>query len=43
MYLINQYYKKKYEEQINVINEKMKYVGELLDKISKKNVAERSS
>ena len=43
MYLINQYYKKKYEEQIGVINEKMKYVGELLDKISKKNVAERAS
>ena len=43
MYIINQYYKKKYDEQIGVINEKMKYVGELLDKISKKNVAERSS
>jgi len=39
MYLINQYYKKKYDEQIIVINERMKHVGELLEILSKKNVS----
>ena len=37
MYLINQYYKNKYNEQLNVINEKMKYITELLQTISDKN------
>ena len=37
MYLINQYYKNKYEIQLNTINEKMKYISELLKKISDKN------
>jgi len=37
IYLINQYYKKKYNEQLNVINDKLKYVGELLEKISNDN------
>jgi len=36
-YLINAYYKKKYNEQISTINEKMKYISELLQTISKKN------
>jgi hypothetical protein len=37
MYLINQYYKKKYNEQIEVINEKMKYISKLLTTIYNKN------
>jgi hypothetical protein len=37
MYLINQYYKKKYNEQVEIINDKMKYISELLEKISKKD------
>jgi hypothetical protein len=36
MYLINQYYKNKYEIQLNTINEKMKYISELLQKMSDK-------
>lgn len=40
MYLINQYYKKKYNDQIDVLNEKMKYIGELLQTISDKNNSE---
>jgi hypothetical protein len=39
MYLINQYYKQKYNEQLNVINEKMKYISELLNKITEKNIS----
>jgi hypothetical protein len=39
MYLINQYYKKKYNEQIVIINEKMTYISELLDKITQKNIS----
>jgi hypothetical protein len=39
MYLINLYYKKKYDDQINTVNEKMKYISELLQKISDKNVS----
>ena len=38
MYLINQYYNKKYNNQLTIINEKMKYIGELLTKISEKNL-----
>jgi hypothetical protein len=37
MYLINQYYKKKYDEQLEVINEKMKYISKLLSTIYNKN------
>jgi hypothetical protein len=37
MYLINQYYKKKYDEQLEVINEKMKYISKLLTTIYSKN------
>ena len=37
MYLINQYYKKKYNEQLEVINEKMKYISKLLTTIYNKN------
>lgn len=37
MFLINQYYKKKYNEQLNIVNEKMKYISELLQKIYDKN------
>ncbi len=37
MYLINQYYKKKYDDQIDIINTKMKYISELLQKISDRN------
>lgn len=37
MYLINQYYKKKYVDQLDAINDKMKYISELIDKISDKN------
>ncbi len=37
MYLINQYYNKKYNQQLEIINGKMKYIGELLTKISDKN------
>jgi uncharacterized membrane protein len=37
MFLINQYYKKKYNEQLNVVNEKMKYISELLQTIYDKN------
>jgi hypothetical protein len=36
-YLINQYYKKKYNEQLDVINEKMKYISKLLTTIYSKN------
>ena len=38
MYLINQYYKKKYNEQLILINDKMKYISELIIKISNKNM-----
>ena len=37
MYLINQYYKKKYDDQLELINTKMKYISELLQKISDKS------
>jgi hypothetical protein len=37
MYLINQYYKKKYDDQLELINTKMKYISELLQKISNKS------
>jgi hypothetical protein len=37
MYLINQYYKNKYNEQLIVINEKMNYIKELLQTITDKN------
>ena len=40
MYLINQYYKKKYEDQIEILNEKMIHISELLQKISDKNMSE---
>jgi hypothetical protein len=39
MYLLNQYYKTKYNDQLDVINEKMKYISELLTIISKNNVS----
>jgi ABC-type bacteriocin/lantibiotic exporter with double-glycine peptidase domain len=39
MYLINQYYKNKYNEQVEIVSEKLKYISELLDKISKKNAS----
>jgi len=39
MYLINQYYKKKYEDQLEIINTKMTYISELLQKISDKNIS----
>lgn len=39
MYLINQYYKQKYNEQLNIISEKMNYITELLDKITNKNIS----
>lgn len=39
MYLINQHYKQKYNEQISIINEKMIYISELLDKITQKNIS----
>ena len=39
MYLINQFYKKKYNDQLDVINEKMKYISDLLKRISDKNVS----
>ena len=37
MYLINQYYKKKYSDQLDVVNEKMKYISKLLNIITEKN------
>ena len=37
MYLINQFYQKKYNDQIGVVNEKMKHIAELLQSISEKN------
>jgi hypothetical protein len=37
IYIINQHYKKKYDEQVNIMNEKIKYIGELLQKISSNN------
>jgi ABC-type bacteriocin/lantibiotic exporter with double-glycine peptidase domain len=37
MFLINQYYKKQYNEQLNVVNDKMKYISELLQIIYDKN------
>ena len=37
MYLINQYYKNKYNEQMDHVNEKMKYISELLQNIFDKN------
>ena len=39
MYLINQYYKKKYDDQIVVLNEKMKYISELIQNIAEKNIS----
>jgi hypothetical protein len=39
MYLINKYYKRKYDVQLETINEKMKYISELLNTISKKNLS----
>ena len=39
MYLINQYYKKKYDDQLEIINSKMVYISELLQKISDKNIS----
>lgn len=39
MYLINQYYKKKYDDQLIVLNEKMKYISELIQNIATKNVS----
>ncbi len=39
MYLINQYYKKKYDDQIVVLNEKMKYISELIQNIATKNIS----
>lgn len=36
-YLINQYYKKKYNDKLDNVNEKVKYIGELLQKIFEKN------
>ena len=39
MYLINQYYKKKYDDQLIVLNEKMKYISELIQNISIKNIS----
>jgi ABC-type bacteriocin/lantibiotic exporter with double-glycine peptidase domain len=39
MFLINQYYKKKYNEQLEIINEKMKYIAELLKTISDNHVS----
>jgi hypothetical protein len=38
MYLINQYYQKKYNNQLTVINDKIKYIGELLTTISENNL-----
>jgi hypothetical protein len=38
MYLINQYYKKKYDDQLDTINAKMKYISELLQNISNRNI-----
>ena len=37
MYLINQFYQKKYNDQIGIVNEKMKHIAELLQSISEKN------
>lgn len=34
IYIINQHYKRKYDEQVDIMNEKIKYIGELLQKIS---------
>ena len=39
MYLINQYYKNKYNEQVEIVSEKLKYISELLDKITKNNAS----
>ena len=39
MYLINQYYKNKYNEQVEIVSEKLKYISELLDKITKNNIS----
>jgi Flp pilus assembly protein TadB len=39
MYLINQYYKKKYEVQMETITEKVKYISELISKISDKQAS----
>lgn len=39
MYLINQYYKKKYEDQLSTVNEKMKYISELVQKILDRNIS----
>jgi len=37
MFLINQYYKDKYNKQLENINEKMKYISQLLQLISDRN------
>jgi hypothetical protein len=39
MFLINQYYKKKYNNQLELINEKMKYISELLKIITDNNIS----
>ena len=36
MYLINQYYKKKYDDQLGIINDKMVYILSLLQEITDK-------
>ena len=38
MFLINQYYKGKYNEQLLVINDKMKNITSLLQEVSSKNI-----
>jgi hypothetical protein len=37
MFLINQYYKKKYNEQLDIINGKMEQISSLLKNISSKS------
>jgi len=39
MYLINQYYKNKYNTQVELVSDKLKYISELLDKITKNNTS----
>ena len=39
MFIINKFYKKKYDNQIDIINDKMKYISELLQTISEKNIS----
>ena len=42
MFLISKYYKKKYDDQVEILNSKLKDIGELIKKITNKNTGEEN-